>query len=929
MALSCCHINVRSLVAHFSKFKELVYEKYDVITVSETWLNPGILDEIIDLKGYRLYRRDRTTRGGGVAVYVRSNHKSHLIQLPEVRNSEQVWVSVKFSIGQYAIGSLYRPPDFSAVDFLGELESAIGVLEPLYTSLIVLGDLNINLLNFSGTHTKNILNLFESFNMSQMINEPTRIGPTSATLLDLIAHSQNIKKITSKVYKPGIADHSLISCKLLKPKIRPTPSFYTFRDIKNIDHDNFAADLNRMSFDQIFNVPNIDLKVDILNNVILSLFDFYAPVKTVKISKRSAPWLTGALKMLMRSRDKALLKFKKTKNYIDWNFYKYMRNEVNHAIKREKTAFYQYRCRNVTQKNLWKELKTLNLQTNKNHDNQTLPLQLQDPTLINDHFLSTPNLVPDTETVNFLKTNKRNNNMQSLNFHHTSADDIYKALLSIKSNAMGPDGLSITMLLMCCPRVLPIIEHIFNFIITHNIYPAVWKKSIVFPLPKTNNPENFNDLRPISLLSVLSKVLEKILDEQIRSFLDANHILPVHQSGFRKGYSCTTALTKVTDDIFCGTDANKVTVLVLIDFSKAFDCINHELLIELLGYLGFSMQTCKFFKSYLSSRLQAVRTNKGVSNFAEVDNGVPQGSVLGPLLFTLYTSLFSEVFQHCSYHCYADDTQLYMSFEEDDVDLACTQINADLSKLVNISKKYALNINPFKSKIMLFGRTVTVGRIRNSVNIFLDNEQLVPCDEVKNLGLVLDDRLRFDKHVAYITKRAFGVLKLIYAQKQFLNRNCRKILCESLVLSHLNYGDVVYGPNLLCRDSRRLQLIQNACVRLICGLRRGSHITASTRQLGWLSMEKRRLLHLAVYSYKIIKESTPPYLYNKISFRTSVHNINTRYRHTLNIPRHKTCQFRGSFSYQVASVFNKLPDCFKSLSYSNFKRKVREWIFNT
>lgn len=928
MALSCCHINVRSLTANFDQFVSSVFNRYDVITISETWLNAGILDEIINLTGYRLYRCDRATgRGGGVAMYVRGTLKSRLVRLGEVRNSEQLWVSVKSSTGHFAIGSLYRPPSFSAVDFLGELESVLCVLDPEHDHLLLLGDLNIDLLDFENRLTKQLLNLLESFSLRQSVSEPTRCTSTSSKLLDIVAHSNNLKNVVSKVFNNcNISDHCLVSCLISTPKRKVAPFLYTFRDIKNMNNADFLADLHRMNFQPIFEAGDVNVKVDLLNQIVTSLFDFHAPIKTVKISKSAAPWLTGAIRLLMRERDKAFHRYNRTKNNHHWEYYKNLRNEVNYAIKREKAAYFQYKCRTATKANLWKDLRALNIMNNNSKVNSSVPSSLEDPHQINDYFLSNSNkITTDLDTLNFFKTNRKN---ESLDFSikNTNCNEIFKTLMSIKSKSMGSDNISINMWLLCCPVILPVIEHIFNFIIAGCTYPELWKKSLVVPLPKNNNPQEFQDLRPISLLCVLSKAVEKIMDNQIRTFLSNHNILPKHQSGFRKGHSCTTALAKVTDDILCANDANKTTILILIDYSKAFDCIDHDLMVALLHYLGFSNNTTNLFASYLSIRQQAVRTSRGLSSFKVIYKGVPQGSVLGPLLFTLYTSRFPSVFLHCKNHCYADDTQVYLSFDPEDVDRACTTINNELSNLVVTSNNYGLNINPTKSKVMLFGRVAARNRIRDNVNIFLNNERLALTTESKNLGLFLDDRLEFCTHVTRITSKAFSILKLIYANRQNLNRNCRKILCESLVLSHLNYCDVIYGPNLRRVDSRRLQLIQNACARLTCSLRRGSHISGPIKQLGWLKIDKRRLLHSMVFFHKIIKEQNPPYLYEKISFRRGIHSINTRHKCLLDIPIHKTSQFRGSFSYQIAKIYNNLPREFKDLGPSTFKRQIKDWL---
>lgn len=180
------------------------------------------------------------------------------------------------------------------------------------------------------------------------------------------------------------------------------------------------------------------------------------------------------------------------------------------------------------------------------------------------------------------------------------------------------------MLRLCCPFIVPYITH-------------MWKIPVVIPLPKTKDPAEYGDLRPISILPCLSKVIEKIVAEQIRVFLDTNNILPEYQSGFRSQYSCSTALSFILTDILTAIENGETTILVLIDYSKAFDCINHEVLLSILSYIGFTNDAITFFKSYLYNRSKRVKVNNTYSTGITLDSGVPQGSILGPLLYTIYT----------------------------------------------------------------------------------------------------------------------------------------------------------------------------------------------------------------------------------------------------------------------------------------------------
>lgn len=237
------------------------------------------------------------------------------------------------------------------------------------------------------------------------------------------------------------------------------------------------------------------------------------------------------------------------------------------------------------------------------------------------------------------------------------------------------------------------------------------------------------------------------------------------------------------------------------------------------------------------------------------------------------------------------------------------------------------SINPAKSKIMLFGRKKAREKITNELNIILNDVKMDCVDSTKNLGLEIDTDLRFSNHVLNKTKVAFVNLKLIYAHRQILNSSTKKLLCDALVLSHFNFGDVVYGPCLTVVDSQRIQRVQNSCVRLVCGLRGRRGVSASLRMMNWLTMLERRLLHSLVLFNKIINYSSPPYLYNKIKFRTDVHNINIRSKHLISCNPHSTAIYERSFSFNVYKFYNKLPPLLKTTTSFKFKNRVKKLIF--
>nr|CAI5868891.1 unnamed protein product [Callosobruchus analis] len=476
---------------------------------------------------------------------------------------------------------------------------------------------------------------------------------------------------------------------------------------------------------------------------------------------------------------------------------------------------------------------------------------------------------------------------------------------------------------LCVPLILPFVKHIINFCIVNSVYSASWKNAVVIPLPKKSVVEDYKDLRAVSILPVLSKLIEKAVAKQLMEYLDSKHILPDVQSGFRRGHSCSTALLQIVDDVLSAKDIGEYTVLVLLDFTRAFDTLNHKLLLSILKHIGVDKQTENFFENYLLYRKQRVVLNGNTFPFLNLRSGVPQGSVLGPLLFIIYTSQLEHCLKYSKLHLYADDTQLYSSFKYQDRQTVCQNINEDLNNYINLSADHCLVNNASKTKVMLLGPQNKRNEVIPNIDIHINGVQTPISEKANSLGVVLDSELRFECHVTGLLQKKYLALKMIYASRSFLTQKVKINLCDSLVLSVLNYGDVVYGPHLTVAYRQTIQKVQNSCLRLIYGIRRRRSVSNKLYDAGWLNMHHRRLLHAVCLYHKIVSYRKPQYLYSKIKFRTDVHTLNIRFKGLLSPPRFYHEFFKKSYKYQICSVYNSFPEDDKRLCDYRFKEKFK------
>lgn len=919
------HFNFQSMGTGFDLFLENINSAgLDVIGLSETWLDSCVPDHGLSIPGYKLIRKDRASRGGGVAFYVSDSIKFKIMSVEDsVCGLESLWISTVITGKKLCLGTLYRPPTTRLSNAVDELEDIVSSFLLEHDVLMFGGDLNINLLDMGHLDCIKFKSFLNQFNLFQVITSPTRLA--SGTLLDVIVCSDAYFIKDSTVLRmDGISDHCLVACEVKFSKMKKPPVFVTYRDYSHFVYNNFLCDLFAIDWDTIFDIEQVDDMIDFFSKNILLLFDKHAPMKTVKSTKTYAPWLTPNLKLMTKLKNKAYVRYKKNPTDLLYKEYKELRNFVSKCVKTEKKSFLNSRFA-TDPKSFWGSLRKLNISKNSRNDISI------DPNTFNNHFANYTSHCSSSasEDINKYDHNFLQHITRKFQFCEVSIQSVDEAFRSIRSQAKGSDGICIKMLSIVFPHLTPYLTHIINVCLKCSTFPASWKDANIIPVSKVCNPQEPTDYRPISILPAMSKVLEKLVYEQIIRYVNEFKLLPQIQSGFRSQHSTTTALLHVTDDILRSCDTGKVTCLVLLDFSKAFDTMDHAILLKKLKYFGFGEQASAFFKHYLENRRQRVKVGTGVSSYLSIHRGVPQGSILGPILFSLYTADFSSLIRYSTVHQYADDTQLYYSFSPSNCFLACTQISDDLETISRIAASHQLILNASKTVVMLFGGQRKSVAEDPNFKIQLNGKKLELANFCKNLGVTIDSELRFNKHVELLVQKAVGKLKLLYLHKDILDPNIRLRLCETLILSQLSYADVLYWPALTRENKYSLQKIQNSCVRFVKGLRKFDHVSGAMRELDWFNLEERFLYHISCLIYKINRNASPVYLYNKLVMRREVHSVNTRHADMLDVPRHRTAMFQRSFTYTAAEVFNNLPLLIKSSSsVFQFRKRIRSYILD-
>lgn len=819
------------------------------------------------------------------------------------------------------VGVVYKPPK---VGHFSEVEDVLIDLLPQYDHVILAGDLNINVLDNMSSETKHLLTALNCCNMSLLPLQATNHTRTSSSLIDLIAVNNPDKVLQfGQTSAPGLSTHDLIYLTYGLQVPKQKAKFILYRDIKNVKDDVLLADAARIPWHQISDLTDIDEKVNKFTDLVTELYDKHAPLKRIRVTKRPSPWLTEELRRQMENRDAAHRQFKKYRTAESFEEYRKLRNKTSQSVRNAKLKHtHSMASTNRAQTQIWKDIRQLGIIQGK-HESTDIDIPLDE---LNRHFtISQSKLDQNQKEQTILKNISASPAArEKFYFSYVSPCQVRQSILRITSQAKGIDDINVGMLKKILDVILPTLTHIFNYSLMNGNYPKSWKQAIVKPIPKKTNPSDLNDYRGISILPVLSKALEHLVLKQIVDYLNRYKLLDPNQSGFRSGYSTCTALVKVTEDIREAMDKRQLTVLVLLDLSKAFDSVDVDILISKLRKLNFSGSVLWWMHSYLSDRTQSVIDNyRNTSSWRFVEAGVQQGSVLGPLLFSLYVNDIASCLRYSNHHLYADDLQLYVHTPVSNMEPTMHNLNNDLQSLTDWMSSHGLCLNPGKSQSMIIGHPKVLANL-NKLHIpklILQNVTIPARPTARNLGVIFDEHLSWTTHVAHICQKVFSILRILYKFKTLFTPQLRKRLVEALILPHVDYCDPVYS-NVNTQLINKLQRAQNACIRFVCGLKFFDHVSLSYNQLAWLRIAQRRQFHTLCLLYRILSTRTPSYLTTKLHYLTSYHEHNTRADNVrlLSIPCHRTSLFTNSFSVISVRLWNQLPaDIRGATSINSFK----------
>ena len=777
--------------------------------------------------------------------------------------------------------------------------------------------------------------LLSSYGLKQHLEVPTHSRGHTLDLLITRTTESFIQSVD--VRDMLMSDHFWVHCMVDCTKPGVIQKQVKYRNIKKIDTKSFNDDIAKSSLAYPENFTDITHLVKTYNAVLSDLLDKHAPLKErVFTVRQDAPWYSSEIADAKRACRKAERKFRNTSLTIHKQIFQDAQQYVNSLIDHAKQQFYANKLESADHKSFFKVVDSLiNKSKSTSLPSYESPKELADRFC---EFFSTKiakireDLFGSQTEGETSKTEPRSTPPGFSEFKPVTDDEVRKMIMTTKTKSCSQDPIPTSLLKECTSSLLPVITKIVNLSLSQGVMPSDLKKALILPLLKKSglDLEILKHFRPISNLTYISKLIERIVASQFLKYIITNDLNEVLQSSYTRFHGTETALIKVQNDVLEAIDGKKCVMLVLLDLSAAFDTIDHNILLSRLSSrYGVKGTALKWFESYLSDRIQAVTIDGVESDIHHLLYGVPQGSVLGPILFILYTSPLGDLLRECGvcFHLYADDTQLYISFNISEADKAMEKMENCIEKVRIWMAENFLKLNEDKSEFLIFGSPHLLSKFKPTP-LTIGDEEIDPVDSVRNIGAFMDNMLNMDNQISNICGGAWFHLRNIGKIRPFLTNSSTEKLIHAFVSSKLDMNNgLLYG---ISKDKiDRIQRVQNAAARLVTRIPKYEHITPVLKSLHWLPISQRISYKILLLTFKSLMGCAPSYLQDLIQISNQSRSLRSNDQKLLVCPRSKSVRY-GDRCFRAAApkLWNTLPNHVRqSETVSQFKSQLKTHLF--
>lgn len=946
-------LNVHSASGKAAQIHDLIADRQlDLLALTETWVTTNTPDAIRDdipPAGYSAIHAPRRlidggpTKGGGIAVVFRDSIdvKLHPVAAKITSSTCELLVArVGRPSSTFALVVAYRPQWCGTVGaFCDELFDVLTMIMTECNDEIVLcGDMNCPGSTASSVATE-LQSLLDSTGLKQHVNQATR----GDNLLDVVASSKESAVRDVTVDDAGfISDHRLVSARLIYDCTTATsPTEYVSRNLRAIDVARFETALRSS---ELFSNPatTVDSYVAQIDSVVTALLDRFAPIRRGRRRrpKRISWWLSEEAVRGKRQRRKLERRYHNSRSEVDRRVYRNCCRAVNKLINNSRKQHIKQQLQNCPDaRSRWRTVNELlhpssRVRNNDNHvENSALCNSFSK--FFVDKIANLKLLISHKASLTppFLQSSPPFTGTPLSSLPPVTSIEVLRLLANIPCKSSPMDFVATSLLKSCRSTFADIIAKLANMSFSEGVFPTRFKIAQITPLLKKEgldkaSPSNY---RPISNLNNISKILERLFLNRIQSHVTSCPNFNSHQSAYRRHHSTETSLLYTISHICHAADAGCCTLLVSLDLSAAFDTVDHTILSRLLSdSFGFRDSVIDWINSYLSNRSQYVRIGSATSSLVPLTSGVPQGSVLGPILFTIYTSPIAHIASshNVLQQQYADDTQLFISLSPGNVSQSLTALEICLSDLCSWFYINGLALNPDKSDAVLFGTQQRLRSFPSISSINVAGSSICLSDHVKILGVILDNKLTFNSHVDSLCRSSFFHLRSLRYIRPSLNLDIAKAFGSAIIGSRLDYANSILY-NTSSSNIHKLQRVQNALSRVVLGSSTSSRNSAhNLHLLHWLPIHYRILYKLSVLTFHSHFRTSPTYLSSLISTYTPSRSLRSSGSNLLNVPRSNIHFTDKSFDIAGPTVWNSLPSDIRSLnSLPSFTSHLKTHFF--
>ena len=955
-SLSIMYANSRSLTKHINDYQvmfEYLHAKnavvFDVICFVETWLSTNTLP-LAEISGYNHIYKEKvnTPRGGGISIFLKENLKYVIrndIAFPSCEMFDCLFVNVYNSQEQKQtlIGVVYRSPSSNEIDFINALESTLNSLQSENKDIVLLGDFNIDILKIDAqTNSSKLLEMLMNFKLSPLITLPTRVTSTSATLIDHIYKSVSSDNVVAGTLLSDITDHFINFMIIDQDKpYRELPKKKSYRSYHENNIKTLNEYLENADWSNVLENENPNKSYEIFLNIYQEALDKCIPLKTKRYNKfrhKGSPWVTEGILKSIKNKHKLFKKKEKSRKECDISSYNLYRNMLNKLIRAAKQQYWDEKfgesANNV--KDAWKNINTLiNKEKNKNKIPECVTQQgrrLDDPTEItnafNKYFVDIGKSIASNieNLTHFTNTMPVMNHANSFFMAPTTEDEVRNTIMTLRpKKSCGSDNISSKLVKQTAAAIVTPLTHIMNLSIQQGIVPNKMKTAKVLPIFKSGETDVIKNYRPISLLPSFSKILEKLIHKRLYDYLSKHDILFPSQYGFRKGYSTEYGILEFQNRIIKHIRNKNHCLGLFLDLSKAFDSLQHNILIRKLEHYGIRGISLNWFISYLSDRTQYVNIQDINSHSEMINCGVPQGSVLGPLLFLIYMNDISNSSNLGEFVLYADDTNVIYSHK--DLDSLLHIASTEIEKVSSWFKANKLSMNADKTKLIIFKSKKTLS-IDPKLKVKIDGQDVYNTQSVKFLGVLIEPNLSWEIHTSAKANRMSQALAVLSKLKNILSKRAMLLIYHSLIETHITYSIMAFG-NAAKKALKRIVQIQKRAIRIISKAKYNSHTNPLFKTLNILKVEDLFKLNCCKLYWKKVHNNLPPYISSQIltNEEAQYSTRQTRQSHDIHTLPIRTNLGKQTLNYNISMTWNNLTPELKSkvnLSLSSFSKKIKK-----